>query len=543
MDQVKAGGLRLTGAAERMGLSYRQTKRVWGRYRRGGAAGLVHLSRGRESNRRHDPGFRRKVLAAYEENYKGYAPLLASEHLAEMKNLRVHPETLRRWLLHADLWNSPRKERTHRKRRERRKHFGELVQMDGSHHPWFGERGPEACVMTMIDDATGIRLSWMAEEETTELAFRALALWIGAFGRPHALYTDAKSVFVSDREATEREKRDGLLPMTSFGLACSRLGIKIVTARSPQAKGRVERSHQVLQDRFVKRLRLLGVSDVAGANGLLPAFSRNLSERYAVKAADPADWHRPLLPDMKLDDVLCFEETRTLARDNTISYKTRRFQLPAQRGLPKPGSRVAVRRRMNGSLLMLPAAQKSGEEPLVFEELPTPPERLAWAPQVSTPLLAKLERRVGNKSHRPAPDHPWRQSFLKSKEQTTQVMRNSNHGKPTNKPTSLSLSGMNAAGKQPAPSPERNEGGAPGPAPASNPPTRRSGRSPAEPYPHRAKPFSHNRPQPSTGIKREKVPHPSTLIEGGGVGYLFLFFGNGVYRGMTGCHSQKALNS
>jgi hypothetical protein len=483
MDQVKAGGLRLAGAAERMALSYRQTKRVWGRYRRGGASGLVHLSRGRESNRRHDPGFRKKVLAAYEENYEGYAPLLASEHLAEMKNLRVHPETLRRWLLEADLWNSPRKQRTHRKRRERREHFGELVQMDGSHHPWFGARGQEACVMTMIDDATGIRLSWMAEEETTELAFRALALWIGAFGRPQALYTDAKSVFVSDREATEREKQMGLLPMTSFGLACSRLGIRIVTARSPQAKGRVERSHQVLQDRFVKRLRLLGVSDVAGANGLLPAFSQNLSERYAVKAADPADWHRPLLPDMKLDDILCFEETRTLARDNTIRYENRWFQLPAQRGLPKPGSRVAVRRRMDGSLLMLHAAQKPGEaaqkpQPLVFEELAAPPERQTFARR-----RAKPERRVGNKSHRPAPDHPWRQSFLKRNEQTTQVMRNSNHGNPTIKPMSLPLSGMNAAEKQPVPPPKQNEGGTPGPAPASNPPTRRSGRSPAEPYP------------------------------------------------------------
>ena len=193
LELVQAKRLTLVEASKRMHLSYRQTLRVFGRFSDQGDAGLVHRRRGQSSNRAYPAAFRDKVVRRYRERYRDHdlGPTLAAEKLAK-EGLQVDHETLRRWLLQEGDWTKRRKRKTHRSRRERRAHFGELVQMDGSHHAWFGPDHAKACLMNMVDDATGATMGLMDHQETTEAAMRQLWRWIERFGIPMALYTDKK---------------------------------------------------------------------------------------------------------------------------------------------------------------------------------------------------------------------------------------------------------------------------------------------------------------------------------------------------------------
>jgi transposase len=200
LGRVKGQTLRLVDAAKMLEVSYRQAKRLWQRYRGEGAKGLPHRSAGRSSNRAKPEKFRRKVLRLIREKYSGteqerFGPTLAAEHLADEDGLEVGEETLRRWMLAEGLWSRRRRRKAHRKRRERRQHFGDLVQLDGSFHAWFEERGPRGCLMNMVDDATGTTCSRLGEQETIWAAVGVLRCWIGKYGVPRALYTDWKNVY------------------------------------------------------------------------------------------------------------------------------------------------------------------------------------------------------------------------------------------------------------------------------------------------------------------------------------------------------------
>jgi hypothetical protein len=242
-----------------MGMSYRQSKRLAKRYREGGTQGLKHSSAGRESKRRKAKKFRERVLRLVGKKYSGeegerFGPTLAAEHLASDDDVEVNAQTLRRWMLAEGLWSRARKRRLHRKRRERKEHVGELVQMDGSFHPWLEEREPRGCLMNMVDDASGDTLARMGSEETIWAAAGVVRAWVKKYGIPVALYTDWKNVYV--REASRKEQLQGVVPVTQFGQMCQRLGIRIMAANWPQAKGRVERNHGTHQDRLVKKMRL-----------------------------------------------------------------------------------------------------------------------------------------------------------------------------------------------------------------------------------------------------------------------------------------------
>jgi hypothetical protein len=252
LARVKGGGLRLTDGAVLMRVSYRQAKRLWKRYQAGGVASLQHANAGRTSNRARPAKQRKKILQKVEEKYSGFGPTLAAEHLAGEDQLQVHPETLRRWMLEEGLWKRARKRKQHRKRRERKAHFGELVQMDGSFHEWYEKRAPKACLMNMVDDATSVVEARMGDEETIWAAARVLRHWIEKYGVPLALYTDWKNVYV--REPTEKEMLHGKVPVTQFGRMCQKLDIRIIAANSPQAKGRVERGNGTHQDRLIKKM-------------------------------------------------------------------------------------------------------------------------------------------------------------------------------------------------------------------------------------------------------------------------------------------------
>jgi hypothetical protein len=247
MGLIENKSIDLKQASELLSISYRQMKRIWSQYRTEGENGLVHKSRGRVSNRRKEPGIKEAVRSLYREKYEGFGPTLAAEKLMKDGH-QVNKETLRQWLLEEGLWERRRKRKQHRNRRMRKLHFGELMQMDGSFHSWFGEGYRKDCLMNMVDDATGTTMSQMAEEETTEAALRLLWRWIEKYGIPMALYCDRKSVYMTDREPTIEEQLAGKVPMSQFGRVCERLGIEIITAYSSQAKGRVERNHGVYQD-------------------------------------------------------------------------------------------------------------------------------------------------------------------------------------------------------------------------------------------------------------------------------------------------------
>lgn len=400
MEHVHEGRMTLRKASELLQVSYRQAVRIYKRFKKQGAKGLVHLSRGRPSNRRHPESLRKKVMKRYKERYKEFEPgptLLAEKLAAE--NLVVDHETLRRWLIKEGEWKKKRKRNEHRSRRERKKHFGELVQMDGSHHTWFSEERPQACLMELVDDATGTVLALMDEQETTELAMRSLWRWIDLYGVPQALYTDKKSVFVADREPTLEEQLAGEQPLSEFGKACKKMGIGIIEANSPQAKGRVERKHGVLQDRFVIELALAGIKTIETANKALNnGFLSALNDKFAKPPLEPEDFHRPLPKGVELADVFCFETTRTLANDWTIRHENRYYQITKDnKPLPRPKDKILVRRRLDGSLVLL-----YRDKPLEFSALT--PRQFEHASKATRLPIAAKSTKIPTKR-----GTPWRQ--------------------------------------------------------------------------------------------------------------------------------------
>ena len=315
LDRVEQGQMSMKQAATELGISYRQVQRSRHRLREHGAAGLSHKSRGRPSNRARPPQLKQQVLEIYKEYYLGFGPTLAAEKLDEEHGIVVDHETLRRLLLEVGLWKKKRKRRKHRSWRRPKDHFGEMVQMDGSHHRWLGKNQPQSCLIVMVDDATKTKFALMDKEETSVGCMQSLWIWIKKYGIPKTIYADRKNVYVTDREPTLDEQLAGKKPKTAFGIACDKLGIKIISANSPQAKGRVERTNGIYQDRFVKELKLKGVNDIEGANELLlGGFNDSLNRKFIAQPTDKKDFHRPVPKGLKLEHVFCWEHTHTPKR-------------------------------------------------------------------------------------------------------------------------------------------------------------------------------------------------------------------------------------
>ena len=393
MKQVKAKLLSLVVAAQLLGVSYRQVKRVWRRYQDQGDAGLVHLGRGRGGHRGKEGKLRERILARYQQRYPDFGPTLAAEHLGR-EGLKVDHETLRRWLLAQGWWTLQRRRQKHRQWRERKACFGELVQMDGSHHDWFEGRRDRAVLMVMIDDATNRSYAQFSEEETTRAAYDTFEGYARQHKLPLGLYVDRDIIYRTERELSVAEQVAGEQPLTQFGRAMKQLGVKIVLASSPQAKGRVERRNGLLQDRLVKELRLAGISDLEAANRFLEAeFLPELNRRFWVQPAQAADAHRPVPRD--LAEVLSWEEERVVQRDWTVAWQGRWFQIESgHEALCLVGRSVIVRELRNGAMQLIWKKQK-----LKYRELAARPVR---APRPK-PL------RKGAPQTKPAAGHPWRQ--------------------------------------------------------------------------------------------------------------------------------------
>lgn len=404
MSRVRDGHVRLVKVAELLALSYRQAKRLWQRYRQEGDAGLVHRLRGRPSGRSKGEEFRQAVLGLYTTRYWDFGPTLACEHLVE-DGYRLDHETLRLWLIRARKWERRRKRARHRQWRERKAHAGELVQMDGSHHDWFEGRGPKAVLMVMIDDATNRTYARLYDAETTEAAMDCFERYARSYGLPQALYADLDSIYrVNHGKLSIDEQIAGQTrPQTQFERAMKTLGVRIIAAYSPQAKGRVERRNGVFQDRLVKELRLAGIRTVAAANEFLERrFLPDLNRRFTVPPAAAADLHRPIPKNVNLAEVLSLEEQRTVARDWTIRWQNRYFQIRADCSpLPLPGRSITVRQLRNGRVQLLYQGRK-----LHWRELPERP-----MPAIAVTLRPAIFRVRG--ARRPAVNHPWRQYRLR----------------------------------------------------------------------------------------------------------------------------------
>jgi transposase len=405
LARVAAGTLKLGSAAALMEVSYRQAKRLYRRYRAEGAKGLKHRSAGRVSNRATDPQQRDRVLTLIREKYSGsvderFGPTLAAEHLSSEDGVTVDHETLRRWMLAAGLWNRGRKRRAHRRRRERKAHFGELVQLDGSFHPWFEKRGAPSCLLTLVDDATGRSLGRFGAQETIWAAVGVLRAWIERYGIPRALYTDWKNVYV--RRPNQEERQTGAEPLTQFGRMCATLGITIIPASSPQAKGRIERNHGTHQDRLVKKLRRQRIGDIAAANAFLDAqYWAEHNRRFAQASASAEDYHVAVPRGVSLDKIFRLEETRTVSNDWVVRYANRWLQLARQSGRPPARSTVQIYEAIDGQLEI-----RYRDCVMRWTEVLAPTASDALAPPVArghaTPRRSlRLKPNVSG-------DHPWR---------------------------------------------------------------------------------------------------------------------------------------
>ena len=402
MGRVANEELKLTDAAAMLQLSYRQVKRLWRRYRQKGSKGLQHGNAGRPSNRGKPAKFRRRVLSLMKRKYSGseeerFGPTLAAEHLAEEDGIAIDHETLRGWMLAEGLWSRQRKRKKHCQRRERKAHFGELVQLDGSFHGWLEGRGPRGCLMDMVDDATSETQARLGKEETIWAAAGVLRGWIEKYGVPGGLYTDWKNVY--KRKATPAEQLRGEVPATQFGRMCQRLGIRIIAASSPQAKGRVERIHGVHQDRLIKKLRRKKIDSYEAANQYLEKeYLPEHNRRFARPAAKPEDYHGRKPTARELRQIFRLETERTISNDWVIRHNGRNLQLqPGQRRYGPTQSKALVCEWEDGAMQVYYRGER-----VAFTELKEPIRKTARPiPPAARPMVVRKAKQ----------DHPWRQGY------------------------------------------------------------------------------------------------------------------------------------
>jgi len=402
MGRVAKEKLKLTDAAAMLQLSYRQVKRLWRRYRQVGRQGLKHGNAGRPSNRSKPLKLRRRVLNLIKKKYSGleeerFGPTLTAEHLAEEDGIVLDHDTLRLWMLQEGLWSRQRTRKKHCQRRERKAHFGELVQLDGSFHDWFEGRGPRGCLMDMVDDATSQTQAGLGKEETIWAATRVLRAWIRKYGVPRALYTDWKNVY--QRKATPAEQLQGKVPVTQFGRMCQKLGIRIIAASSPQAKGRVERIHGVHQDRLIKKLRRKKIASYEAANEYLEKeYLPEHNRRFARAAAKPEDYHGRKPTARELREIFRLETERTISNDWVIRHQGRYLQLnPGAKRYGPTQSKALVCEWEGGGMEVYYRGER-----IAFSEFKEPIRKSAQ------PLPPNPRAIVVRKAKK---DHPWRQSY------------------------------------------------------------------------------------------------------------------------------------
>jgi transposase len=381
-------------AARLMSLSDRQVRRLLQRVRREGDAGICHRARDQASNHRIAPPVKARALALFRHRYSDFNLVHATEKLAACHGITLHAETLRLWVRAAGLPYQRRKARTHRRWRERKAHRGELLQFDGSHHDWFEGRGPRCVFLGAIDDATSTVAGRFYDYEGTWPAMDSLKRYIRRYGIPQAIYLDKHTTYKSGAPPTLDEQLRDQPPLSQVEQSLAALGITVIHANSPQAKGRVERLFKTLQDRLVRELRLRGIQSVADANVFLRRYLPEHNRRFCQPAASPADLHRPAPPSRELDRVFCIRTARTVKRDFTVAHNGKLYQIEQATRAQK----VTVEERLDGTLHLLYHGKELRYRSIARRP---PPGRPAVAP-----------RRQTTHSRLPPLDHPWRRRLF-----------------------------------------------------------------------------------------------------------------------------------
>lgn len=377
-------------ASEILSLSTRQIGRIVKRIRIEGDKGIIHRSRGKPSNCRIPSKIREKVIKLYRKQYEDFGPTLACEKLLERDGIGISDETLRRWLLETGDWERIRKSRAHRRWRERKHCYGEMVQMDGSHHDWFEGRGSDCVLMGYIDDATGKVFGRFYEYEGTFPALDSFRRYIGKYGLPIRVYLDRHTTYKSNAKASIEDLLDEEeMPLSQFERALKELGVEVVHAYSPQAKGRVERLFGTLQDRLVKEMRLRGLRTIQEGNDFLRQYLPVYNRRFSVRPLEPNNLHRPLLKGQDLNSILCIKTERTLRNDFTVAYQRKLYQIEEK----MRGCKVMIHEHLDGSMKMT-----SGDRVLSFSEITTRPVK-----QQKPPMM-----KATRKPPAVPADHPWR---------------------------------------------------------------------------------------------------------------------------------------
>ena len=348
LARIGKGKFTCSDAAQAVGVTERHIFRLLARFRKDGDEGLIHRLRGSTSNRGYSRKLRLRILDLYRELYSDYGPTLFAEKIASDHSTIFPPidhDTIRRWLLKSGLWSTARVRRAHRRKRDRRAKIGSLVQFDGSHHDWFEGRGPACCLLVAIDDASSRVFLRFAPSENARDVLSALMAYVKRLGIPREIYTDRAMIYHPPSKGDR---------LTDIGRALGRLGVKMIKAHSPQAKGRVERSNRTHQDRLVKALRFHKISTIEAANQFLEAsYIRDHNARFA-RTEGLADIHRDAR-GIDLKNIFCFETKRSVYNDYTITLESEFIQLNKLPGakaapLPPPRQSVVVRTWLDNTL-------------------------------------------------------------------------------------------------------------------------------------------------------------------------------------------------
>jgi len=335
LERLKRKEIKQSQAAELLGISARQVRRTLKKYELEGAKGLIHKGRGKQSNRKISQETIDKTIKIISKKYRDFGPTLAHEKLIEDHKLKLSLSTVRSQMVSVGLWKSKKRRVAHvHQLRERRSCFGEMIQLDGSPHDWFEGRGDKCNLNVSVDDATSIFSFRFSKVETTQDYFRLVEEYFNQYGLPLAFYVDKHSIFRVntpvnlDLRKPTKDKYEGL---TQFGRAMAELGIELIFANTPQAKGRVERVNQTLQDRLVKEMRLDNISSIKEANKFLPKFIKKFNKRFSAKPKSKINMHRKLDKSIDLSKILCIKETRVVSKNLTLQYNNTIFQIKTKR--------------------------------------------------------------------------------------------------------------------------------------------------------------------------------------------------------------------
>ena len=408
VQKITAKQITQVEAAQLLGIGYRQVKRIVKQYRQHGAISLVSKRRSKPSNNRIPVKMKQRVIAIIEEKYPDFGPTFAHEKLCEAHAIHCCVETIRKWMIEDGLWQVKTQRRAciHQPR-ARRAQFGELVQIDGSPHDWFEGRGERCNLTVFIDDATGQLMALhFTPTETTQAYMEALDYTLKQHGRPVALYADKHSIFRVNMKNCDAQ-------LTQFARACKTLDIGLIHANTPQAKGRVERANQTLQDRLVKELRLQGINDIERANAYLPTFIENYNRRFAKTAKSPVDAHRDVLHDaQQVQQILSIHSKRTLSKNLTCQYNNVQYQIQTRtKGYRLRYSTITVVESFKGKITLLCEGKALAYRTYQLDEKPavvTDEKGINVAVD-----QAKLQQ-CAKPKYKPAPDHPWKKGASKT---------------------------------------------------------------------------------------------------------------------------------